>query len=193
MKAGADETFSLRDIAMGQRRSELEFNLALQQGATIRTPVIRDLLKKHWQGAEHESKKNLFLPALQSWDKKLPRGFMTGFMDLVCCHNNRFYILDWKSNKRFGRAEDFDADGLTDEMARNAYFLQYLFYTVALHGFLKRELNGYNYADHFGGVFYVFLRGVEGGTDRGIFADRPQEDLITELTALMTQNEGGAA
>jgi exodeoxyribonuclease V beta subunit len=52
---------------------------------------------------------------------------------------------------------------------------------------LKHRRAGYDYARHFGGVYYLFLRGMhpqhEAGT--GVFFDRPEQSLIEALDALM--------
>ena len=39
----------------------------------------------------------------------------------------------------------------------------------------------YDYARDFGGVFYLFLRGMNGEPQSGVFYDRPSVELITEL------------
>ncbi len=177
-------TFSFRQLPARACRAELAFDFTLHQHAPpVRTPAIRDLLQTHWG---HDPNKTSFLAALGDWDRALPAGFMTGLIDLVCCHQDRFFVVDWKSNRRKGRLADFGQQGLQDEMARNAYFLQYLFYTVALHQYLTQHLTGYDYDTHMGGVFYVFLRGIEHPTTHGIFVDRPTKPLITELAALLT-------
>jgi exodeoxyribonuclease V beta subunit len=42
---------------------------------------------------------------------------------------------------------------------------------------------GFRYEKHFGGVFYIFLRGVdpEKSTDFGIYKDLPDKDLVDAL------------
>jgi exodeoxyribonuclease V beta subunit len=68
-------------------------------------------------------------------------------------------------------------------MFREGYTLQYLIYTVALHRYLSCRLPGYSYEKHFGGVFYLFLRGVRqtAGPAYGIFRDKPEPWLIQNL------------
>ncbi|MBD4968635.1 hypothetical protein GUF63_17885, partial [Xanthomonas citri pv. citri] len=47
-------------------------------------------------------------------------------------------------------------------MAHSEYELQALIYTVALHRWLRFRLgDGYNYARDFGGVRYLFCRGLD--------------------------------
>ena len=71
------------------------------------------------------------------------------------------------------------------EMAEHAYFLQYLIYTVALHNYLKGCMRGYDYEKHMGGIRYIFLRGVERSTQRGVFKDRPAKELVEELSRVL--------
>jgi len=45
----------------------------------------------------------------------------------------------------------------------------------------------YDYERHFGGVFYLFLRGMDPtrGPECGVFHDRPAPALVAALDALM--------
>ena len=110
-------------------------------------------------------------------------GFMKGFIDLVFEHGGRFYLVDWKSNHLGARAEHYGAEALAAVMGEDLYVLQYHLYAVALHEYLKARLRDYDYDRHFGGVFYVFLRGVDPalGPGFGIFRDRPDRRLVETL------------
>jgi exodeoxyribonuclease V beta subunit len=111
------------------------------------------------------------------------RGFMTGSMDLVFEFDGRFYLVDYKSNWLGGDLDAYRGDRLSEVMGREAYDLQYLIYTVALHRYLGQRVAGYEYARHFGGVFYLFVRGIDParGSDAGIFRDQPSPSLIAAL------------
>jgi exodeoxyribonuclease V beta subunit len=76
-------------------------------------------------------------------------------------------------------------------MVRGHYWLQYLIYVVAVHRWLRRRLAGYDYETHFGGVRYLFLRGMDParGAASGVYADRPSRAVIERLDALL----GGAS
>ena len=108
-------------------------------------------------------------------------GMLRGFMDLVVEQGGRYYILDWKSNHLGNRVADYDLTGMRREMEHSLYPLQYLLYTVALDNYLRLRIPGYDYEKHFGGIFYLFLRGVDG-TGNGVFADRPPRHFIEELS-----------
>lgn len=65
-------------------------------------------------------------------------------------------------------------------MTRHDYFLQYCLYCVALHRYLTLRVPNYDYEQHFGGVYYLFLRGMrpEWGAQFGVFRDRIEQALV---------------
>jgi exodeoxyribonuclease V beta subunit len=124
--------------------------------------------------------------SISGWPQEKIRGFMKGYIDLVFCHDERFYIVDWKSNFLGRDLDQYSPDNLRQVMAGEHYCLQYLIYTVALHRYLKVRMPGYSYEENFGGVFYIFLRGVgrEAGLDSGIYRDKPPYSLVRQLSDL---------
>lgn len=113
-------------------------------------------------------------------------GYLKGFIDLVFEKNGRYYILDWKTNRLSSRLEDYNNERVKEAMSEHFYQLQYLIYTVALHRHLKRTLPGYDYEKHFGGVYYLFVRGVRPGAgNNGIWFDKPDLALIEKLDAVL--------
>jgi exodeoxyribonuclease V beta subunit len=110
-------------------------------------------------------------------------GYMRGFIDLVFEHGGRYYLADYKSNWLGSTVNSYKAQALAKTMAREAYYLQYLVYCVALHRHLKLRVREYRYETHFGGVRYLFVRGMrpESGAACGVYADRPSEGLIDAL------------
>ncbi len=172
----AENIFSLSDITSDKRLNELEFYFPLKK---ISPEKLKNLFKKH-AGQNLTS----HLPEqIGRLDFSPTKGFMKGFIDLVFEYNNRFYILDWKSNHLGNRVEDYGQDALQRAMDDHLYVLQYYIYTLALHQYLGVRLPGYNYEKHFGGVYYIFVRGVDPsfGPDFGIFHDRPPYSLIKDL------------
>ncbi|MDD2851435.1 MAG: exodeoxyribonuclease V subunit beta [Desulfuromonadaceae bacterium] len=111
------------------------------------------------------------------------KGMLLGFVDLVFCHGGRYYIVDWKSNHLGSQSEQYNSDSLAREMERKLYPLQYLLYTVAVNRHLERRISDYRYETHFGGVFYLFLRGIDNAhPGNGIYYDKPDAALIQGLT-----------
>ena len=66
-------------------------------------------------------------------------------------------------------------------MTGHHYVLQYHLYLLALHRHLRVRLPNYDYDEHIGGAWYVFLRGVDGTDNRGWHFDRPPRALIEAL------------
>ena len=115
------------------------------------------------------------------------KGFMKGFMDLVFRFQDRFYLIDWKSNFLGPALLDYRQEALVNVMRNELYFLQYRIYTLAVHQYLQRRIAGYQYEKNFGGVFYIFLRGVDPiqGPEFGIFRDTPSPDSVYALAKML--------
>ena len=173
----------LSDISRANRLVELEFSLP---SAGLDAGALAATLRRH--GYEVGA---LGFARLQ--------GYLRGFIDLVYQHEGRFHVLDWKSNHLGWSAADYSAGPLRRAMDEQGYHLQYLLYTVALHRYLRQRLRGYDYDQHFGGVNYVFLRGVRpdwkqpDGSAAGVFFHKPQREAVEALDALLGQVEGGRA
>ena len=109
------------------------------------------------------------------------QGMVRGSIDLVFRHNGKYYLVDYKSNFLGSTLSDYNQEALKKEMLHSHYDWQYLIYTLALHRYLQSVVPDYDYARDFGGVFYLFLRGMNGEPQSGVFYDRPSVELITEL------------
>ena len=112
-------------------------------------------------------------------------GYLRGFIDLVASHDGVWYVLDYKSNWLGNRLDDYRLAGITKAMRDHRYPLQYLLYLVALSRYLAGRLPGYDYDQHIGGAFYLFLRGIDpaAGMARGVYFDRPSRACIDALDA----------
>ena len=83
-------------------------------------------------------------------------------------------------------------DALARAMAHSEYELQALIYTIALHRWLRFRLGAsYDYARDFGGVRYLFCRGLDPADPAaGMYAHQPARALVDAVDALFG---GGAA
>lgn len=113
------------------------------------------------------------------------KGYMKGFIDLIFECDGRFFLLDWKSNHLGNRPEDYEESRLKEVMKTEHYILQYYIYLTALDKYLEYRYKGYSYQNNFGGVYYVFLRGIDEKTGSGIFFDRPDEKLIKKMREVL--------
>ena len=112
-------------------------------------------------------------------------GFMQGFVDLVFCFDRKYYLLDWKTNHLGNSYMDYSRENLQISMWEAFYNLQYYIYTVALNKYLESRILDYTYERHFGGVFYLFVRGITPELPgNGIFFDLPSKELVTELSII---------
>jgi exodeoxyribonuclease V beta subunit len=111
---------------------------------------------------------------------------MKGFIDLVFEAHGRYYLADYKSNWLGNTPEAYRVEALRQVMAQEMYSLQYLIYTLAVHRYLQLRLPGYDYNTHFGGVVYLFIRGIDPAfPTAGIFRDRPARALVEALDSYL--------
>ncbi|WP_349779570.1 exodeoxyribonuclease V subunit beta [Xanthomonas sp. WHRI 7065] len=139
------EGTTLAAVPAPQRRNEMEFHFAMRP---TRVDALLALLHRFGVVGDRQA-----FGARQRLE-----GLMTGLIDLTYTVDGRWYVLDYKSN----RLPSYDADALARAMAHSEYELQALIYTVALHRWLRFRLgDGYDYARDFGGVRYLFCRGLD--------------------------------
>lgn len=112
-------------------------------------------------------------------------GMLKGFIDLVFEHQGKYYVLDWKSNHLGNDPNLYRDEQLVEAMRDHRYDFQYQIYSLALHRFLRSRIANYRYDTHFGGVYYLFLRGVEAEGSSGIFYAKPSEPLLQSLELLV--------
>jgi exodeoxyribonuclease V beta subunit len=97
--------------------------------------------------------------------------FLTGSMDVLFQAQGRAFVLDWKTN----RLSAFDPAHL-EETVQGHYLLQVKIYAMTACRFLGIQDRDH-YEREFGGVVYVFLRGLPEG---GLWTYRPTwEELQT--------------
>jgi exodeoxyribonuclease V beta subunit len=179
-----DSSLRLRGITRDDRLDELEFHYPV---ARVTDAGLRRVLLAHGYGTgtriRDELERLTFAPV---------EGFMRGFVDLVFRRDERFYLVDYKSNWLGADLEAYRADRLPAVMGREAYYLQSLIYLVALHRYLGHRLPGYRYAQHMGGIYYLFLRGMDPrqGPAAGVYRDRPEEALVLTLDRYLATAEG---
>ncbi|MEG0994018.1 MAG: UvrD-helicase domain-containing protein, partial [Bacteroidales bacterium] len=144
--------FTLNQIKPQQKRPEIEFYFN-----------IKDCNK---------SKITALFPEVELAAEKVLQGHINGFIDLLFEHEGKYYILDWKSNYLGNRSSDYSPEAIRQAMTENNYHLQHLLYTVAALRFLRQMIPDFNYETHFGGVIYLFLRGVRKDTANGVFFEK---------------------
>jgi len=164
-----ESTFCLVELNAGRCISEMPFYFHLGR---METGKINEIL------AGEETVVPLSARAMQ--------GYLTGFVDLVCESAGRFYVLDYKTNFLGNSMNAYRPENLVQPMAAHNYGLQYWSYTLVLHRHLTNVLPDYRYGQHFGGVLYLFVRGMApGAPGNGVFFARPSLRVLERLDALM--------
>lgn len=158
---------ALADLANKDCIKEMPFYLAIREHFDVE--AFNHTLKAH----HHLPSEPLQFEQIQ--------GMVRGSIDLVFRHNGKYYLVDYKSNFLGSTLADYNQEALKKEMLHSHYDWQYLIYTLALHRYLQSVVPDYDYARDFGGVFYLFLRGMNGEPQSGVFYDRPSVELIIEL------------
>jgi exodeoxyribonuclease V beta subunit len=115
-------------------------------------------------------------------------GLFKGFIDLVICHNDRYYILDFKSNWLGSESGSYTAEAIESALLHHRYDLQAALYLLALHRLLRLRLADYDPDRHLGGALLHFIRGIDtdGG---GLYHIPPPLAMIEAIDRLITSNE----
>ncbi|ELI5411109.1 exodeoxyribonuclease V subunit beta [Vibrio parahaemolyticus] len=162
----------LNQKAPSQRLVEMEFLLPIE---VLSAPALNRVIQRHDPLSAKAG--DLGFQTVQ--------GMLKGFIDLVFEHQGKYYVLDWKSNHLGDDVTHYHGEALKSAMADHRYDLQYQIYALALHRFLRSRLASYQYEQHFGGVYYLFLRGMDGQSDHGIFAAKPTLEFLQEMDRLI--------
>jgi len=163
-------SFSLDELPRDKRLSELEFDFNV---APFNPDAINSLSTPE-------------IPIQLRYAREL-EGIMNGKIDLFFEHAGKFFILDWKSNFLGDMVSDYSKENIQLAMGESNYHLQYLIYTLAVKKYLALRVPGFKYATHFGGVIYLFVRGIRKGREEGVFAYKPDEKLIDVLDKLLSK------
>jgi exodeoxyribonuclease V beta subunit len=167
---------TLSSIALKDRLNEMEFYFPINP---ITPQTLRSVFERHG----HISGIGNFPILLDKLMFSPVAGFMKGYIDLIFQHQEQFYLVDWKTNYLGATIDSYRTGLLRHSMLESYYLLQYHLYVLALCQYLRQRQPDFRYASDFGGVFYLFIRGVDRRRDPqfGIYADCPQPVLINAL------------
>lgn len=125
------------------------------------------------------------------------RGYLTGSVDVVLRIDDRYLVVDYKTNWLGPIDEPLTAaayrpEALVEAMGSSSYPLQALLYAVVAHRFLRWRLPAYEPRRHLGGVLYLYVRGMCGpttpvvdGEPCGVFSWRPPVALVVAVSDLL--------
>ena len=162
------QTFALIDIPESDHKPEVQFN----QNASDETCALNESNDGETRALD-ESRENRA-------DIDIFKRFCKGFIDLLFVRTvngkKHYSILDWKSDLLENNTYTPEA---LQEKVDNDYSIQRVLYSYCLIQWLKQfygEGTTENlteseiFEQHFGGIYYAFIRGTEGNTSKGIYA-----------------------
>ena len=170
-----DALFRLTDLNPEKRVNEFEFDFSLQ-------PFFVDQIQQF---------STTEVP-LQVKSKGQLEGMMNGKIDMFFEKDGKYYILDWKSNYLGDDLSDYSAKSVWTAMGENNYHLQYHIYTVALCKYLSMRLPNFDYEKDFGGVIYLFVRGIRESGNTGIFFTKPDKSVVNSMGHIFSPNSMAA-
>ncbi len=182
-----DKDFTLSHLNKGQYIPEMEFLIPVTSKKTYQS--LNEMCKLNALN-ENIDPNNLVLA--KDKENTLLSGYITGSIDLVFCLNNRFYVIDYKSNYLGNHKEDYSQKTIGDNVfsPHHRYDMQYLIYSVALQRFLRSRLGDlYNFDTHFGGVIYLYFRGLYQNEQFGVFSTHPQEKTVNDFEKLLNKED----
>lgn len=172
---------SLSDLPQQKTLREAEFYFPLKDSQWSQ---LRQVLSAHRQQ---------LAKALNTVAEEVPHlmaaqlaGMMHGFIDLIFEYDGKFYVADYKSTWLGDTIESYLPMALFQNNQHHLYDLQYLIYCLALHRYLKNTLADYNPCLHFGGVYYLYLRGMHPDNQRGegVFYTAITQDVLKQLDTI---------
>ncbi|WP_205744780.1 UvrD-helicase domain-containing protein [Yimella sp. RIT 621] len=194
----------LVDIAKTDRFSEMDFEMPLAGGDRPHArPVLREMAEVLRTHLSDDDPLIDFADALagDAYGNQTLLGYLTGSVDLTFRHDGRFYIVDYKTNWLGEPGEpltlaDYEPARLNAAMGHSSYPLQAILYSIVLHRYLRWRLPAYDPGEHFGGVMYLYVRGMAGpatpvvdGGRCGVFTWHPPAAILDDLSKVLDGGE----
>ncbi|MDT0594069.1 exodeoxyribonuclease V subunit beta [Glaciecola petra] len=192
-----NKSFSLSSLLEGEVLKESEFYYPINKLALT---AFIDLVNQHRHSLSRHFQRQLpQLSVNQVMEQNdffiegaMLEGAMHGFIDLIFERDGKYFIADYKSNYIGSDKSDYTEHKLLLDITLHMYDLQYLIYALALHRYLRANIQNYNFSEHFGGVCYLYLRGMHSqGADAnqptGVFMHHIDKKTIFALDTLFKQ------
>ena len=177
-----DTRFRLRDVARDRRLNEMQFLFGVRSGFT--PDSLAACFAAH-SGAARADDYATRIRNLRFGDLE---GYLGGFIDLAFEHRGRWYVVDYKSNMLGTRPSDYAPARLEPVMSQHHYHLQCHLYVLAVQRYLTLRLGArFDFERDFGGVAYLFLRGMSPRHEEGcgIYFEQPPPALLRDLSRLV--------
>jgi exodeoxyribonuclease V beta subunit len=180
---------SLATLSPGNALAELEFLLPIDEDSLGLSEFWPERLSRVFAQHGHAS----YAGSLLELTPFALRGYLRGFVDLVFEYDGRYFFLDYKSNYLGHEPESYAPGSLGRQMEHHHYVLQYHLYGLALKRYLSLRIPNFSWEQRFGGVFYLFLRGISPRHPAfsGVFRDRPGSAMLEALATALGVKEKG--
>jgi exodeoxyribonuclease V beta subunit len=165
------ESLKLSELKWSQTRREMEF--LYPYSANDLQTLVNELNDSSEIGEN--------VSALANINVFNSNSLLTGLVDLIFEYKGKYFILDYKSNHLGSSLSDYSSAELSNNIRSNGYNLQYHLYTAALSKYLDKQINGFSYDLHFGGVFYLYWRGLNPDDITGVYFDKPNWEVVKPL------------
>ncbi len=163
-----DKTFKLKSLSDNARKSEVEFlfDIITSESNCAKSLSQESSLRASERGVAIQCNDNY---------KKLNK-LCKGFIDLLFVRKENgidyYSILDWKSD--YMDDENYsDGEALAEKVAEE-YTVQRVLYSYLLIKWLKQFYSDLSedeiFEQHFGGIYYAFVRGCDANCFNGIYA-----------------------
>lgn len=187
LPCGKSESICLCDLKKGDWLSELEFLFPSDKFTSDKLEALRQK-----NAAVFAQEKGITLDNINfSLAQSELSGFVKGFIDLAIKVGDgadaKFYVIDYKSNFMGISYDDYDEKSVSLNMLEHCYDVQYLFYSLAMHRFLQHRIENYDYEKHFGGVIYLYLRGMQENSSNSVVYTKPKLEHIEELSRIFSK------
>lgn len=174
------------NLALGQISpqhclDELEFYLPM---TLISTPALNRVFNQYRKSID------VTAPSLTLQFNDM-KGMLKGFIDLVFEHQGQFFVADYKSNHLGDGPSQYHFQAMQLQMFDHKYDIQLLIYTLALHRYLQSRLAHYDYDQHIGGAYYLFIRGMSGqcneldSSSLGVYYFKPPFEDVLALESIL--------
>ena len=102
------------------------------------------------------------------------KNYCNGFIDLLFRRGDSYCILDWKSDSLSDEFTSYSDNSQLKKHVDETYSIQRVLYSYCLIKWLKEQYKSLSedeiFEKHFGGIYYVFIRGTKENTGNGIYA-----------------------
>ncbi len=170
------------EVVFNALRSRIELPSGVSIGPLYRCPNVREM--EFIYPIPERTHPLLAAGRDRAWT--VERGYLKGFVDFVFDDDRVTYFADWKSD----RLASYDR-GAIEAHVKAHYELQARIYSVGIVRLLRIRSED-EYQRRFGGLLYVFIRGVGSGAtgQEGVFFRKPRWDEIVRYESGLIDEVG---